>query len=138
MVDRTCMECAKKFQIYPCRAKESHRGKFCSMKCFHTYRVKNDCNTMDKNPNWKGGRKNFQGYIKIRTQKNLYEFEHRVVAEKTIGRKLKRKEIVHHINGVKNDNRPENLIVIGSQSEHAKAHSDNVSCPTCGRFMPRS
>jgi len=54
------------------------------------------------------------GYVLIRTQKGnarkgRYTMEHRLVMEETIGRKLEKHENVHHINGVKDDNRPENL-----------------------------
>ena len=47
---------------------------------------------------------------------------HRVVAEEKIGRKLEKGEIVHHIDGDKWNNHPDNLEVM-TQSEHARIHS---------------
>lgn len=47
--------------------------------------------------------------------------EHRVYAEKMLGRKLQAGEIVHHQNGDKRDNQLENLEVM-TQSEHARLH----------------
>lgn len=45
--------------------------------------------------------------------------EHRWVAEQMLGRRLRKSEHVHHINGVKNDNRPENLEVLEA-GEHTR------------------
>jgi hypothetical protein len=47
---------------------------------------------------------------------------HRVVAEQKLGRKLLPGEVVHHIDGDKRNNNPENLMVFASQEEHAALH----------------
>lgn len=60
------------------------------------------------------------GYVEIwnGTERIL---EHRYVMEQHLNRKLTSEEVVHHINGIKDDNRFENL-EISSQSEHMKKH----------------
>ena len=44
-----------------------------------------------------------------RAGKSQYVFEHILVMELVLGRHLLRQESVHHRNGVREDNRPENL-----------------------------
>lgn len=51
-----------------------------------------------------------------------YAYEHRIVAESKLGRRLSENEVVHHINGIKADNRPENLAVVASAAEHSLLH----------------
>jgi hypothetical protein len=76
---------------------------------------------------WKGGTYNGGGYVYIllpdhpHALKNGYIGEHIVIAERSIGRYLNKGEVVHHINKIKNDNRPDNLMVL-TNSSHSKAH----------------
>lgn len=90
-------------------------------------------NKEEGHPNWKGGRiVTDDGYIKIMSSERTasgrkrYILEHRFVMEQHLGRKLDINEHVHHINGIKDDNRLENLIIKKSSN-----HYGEVTCPCC-------
>ena len=87
-------------------------------------------NTGAKNGMWRGGRAlASNGYILIRVGVSHhladcrgYAYEHRLVAEKITGRKLFENEVVHHKDGNKQNNQPENLEVFSSIAEHSLEH----------------
>jgi len=87
-------------------------------------------NTAQKNGMWKGGRSiASNGYVlvKVAPDHHLadvrgYVYEHRLVAEQKLGRRLIDGEQVHHINGNKTDNRPENLEVVEDIGHHRVFH----------------
>lgn len=54
-------------------------------------------------------------------EKTYGRHTHRIVAEQKLGRPLEPGEIVHHIDGDKRNNHPDNLAVM-TQSEHARLH----------------
>lgn len=82
----------------------------------------------EKAANWRGGVKTTpKGYRMVlcpghhRADSNGYVFEHILVWEKTSGTKLPANCCIHHLNGIKNDNRIENLCVM-LHSAHTVYH----------------
>lgn len=69
-----------------------------------------------------------------RQNKRGYVAEHRLVYEKYLGRFLDDKEVIHHINGDRADNRIENLQIAVGNSEHIK-EKHKKSRNTNGQFV---
>lgn len=112
----TCLTCGKQFEVDLWRAK---RGvtKYCCFLCKQK-------GVSRKYANKRGEMQRYSGLGKTYIKLNGRHM-HRVIAEQILGRSLLRGEIVHHINGNKRDNRPENIQVFKNQSEHAFAHRIN-------------
>lgn len=77
----------------------------------------------ENNPNWRMGRTMSSGYVRIRVTPDkiaskAYRLEHHVVWEQHSGKPLPKGWVVHHLNGVKDDNRPENLAAMPRNEHH--------------------
>ncbi len=92
----------------------------------------------NKSSNWRGGRILVDGYWYIYSPdhpnktKDNYVVEHRLVMEEKLGRFLHKKEIVHHLNGIKTDNAIENLVICLSLGHHTSEY--HVKRNSLGQF----
>ena len=94
----------------------------------------------ERNPAWKGGRRQRRdGYWLIWTEAGE-RLEHRVVMASVLGRELRDDEIVHHRDGDKSNNDPRNLEIM-SQAKHASIHAPELLARRNGhrgQFNPRA
>ena len=120
---RPCKTCGEKFYCYP---SQMPKRQYCSMRCRNADPDRKTREGMGS------GLTKVKGYVyqkaKHHPNKNSqgYVMQHRLVTESPIGRFLVANEEVHHKNGVKDDNRIENLEIVLK-----KTHFGQVQCPHC-------
>jgi len=125
-----CLACGRIFHKSSSDSRRYWKAKkYCSLKCSGTLfkrghipwsKGKKGLIKIGKeSPSYKGGRNTApSGYIRILVPgMGRYRFEHRIRMEKFLGRKLRKGEIVHHINGNRRDNRISNLLLM-KKNEH--------------------
>lgn len=104
-----CEVCDEAFYAKPSRLKRGSSTRYCSMDCRHLAEKTDRFIRSD-------------GYASVKDDDGKWILEHRQLMERHIGRKLDTREHVHHKNGVKDDNRLENLEVL-SVEDHALLHA---------------
>ena len=115
---RPCEWCGAEMKMSPFRATLQ---RFCSRSCFVEAKRKH---TLEREHNGRRVTVTPTGYIMVwePDHPGAYDgwiLEHRLIMEKKVGRRLSTNETVHHLNGIKGDNDPENLLIL-SRAEHTK------------------
>jgi len=127
---QACLDCGKERWVE--LANNKPRRLRCKT-CWGNIAKKNlKPNVKGGNPrHWKGGTRKNDGYIGIFIRPNDffysmadhdgYILEHRLIMAKHLGRCLQFWEVVHHKNGIREDNKLNNLMLL-SRNEHSKLH----------------
>ncbi len=118
-IHKLCEGCGQEI-VFPehFRACRRRAKRFCSYEC-RSLLINGSAHS-----NWQGGNyKVGKGYFRQNIGIGQTQYQHRVIAERVLGRKLKRSETVHHINANKEDNRNSNLLIC-TNSYHRWLHGE--------------
>lgn len=108
----TCRNCGVVFKTL-FRSKRWGFKKFCTKICYLSKF------SGEMSPAWKGGKwASGAGYIRT---KNSYE--HREIMEEYTGRKLLKREKVHHWDADRGNNKLENLCILRHDAAHSRLHA---------------
>jgi predicted nucleic acid-binding Zn ribbon protein len=117
-----CQICGSEYKRY----EPPGRSKYCSKACH------NEAQRLlvgELNPQWKGGTSRWidrqSGYVFVKLPNGKRIQEHRLIMQRIIGRDLFPEERVHHRNGIRDDNRDDNLQLMENNADHQKQHAQD-------------
>jgi hypothetical protein len=112
-----------KHEVCPdCGEPMVRRAEYC-LRCSNKRR--GEKRQAENNGYWKGGTtQSTDGYVYVRANHTsgagAYRPRHYLVWEQTHGQPLPKGWVVHHLNGIKGDDRPENLVGMSRGDHHRK------------------
>ena len=120
--ERSCEACSKPFTV-----KASSKQKYCSKSCATAAHMSRGGTAKPVGST----RPASGGYVMVKTPTGEWMLEHRYVMEQVLGRKLQRYETIHHKDGDRQNNAPENLEF--RSSPHGVGATE-AHCRTCTCF----
>jgi hypothetical protein len=110
------------------QGRKKHNNKDFCKKCSYKYRILEQ-GKMSNSPSWNGGRYlNNNGYYRVYTGNLKYEYEHKVILSKHLGRKLLPEEKIHFIDLDKINTDINNLYLCKNKNDHWKCHQSMEKC----------
>lgn len=118
-----CAGCGRLIKYRPPSQRKRTERAYCSNAC-HMRTMNAELNPMRMTPETREKLRNakLNSGNALTYSKVFGKHEHRIVAAQILGRDLAPEEVVHHLDGNKRNNAPENLMIFASQGEHLNWH----------------
>ena len=128
-----CVQCGNRMPIQRKPGGTINRQRrLCSPECRSAYKLAEHARRRPEETREIQRSITAQGYVRLRFPnkggiRGREVLEHRLVMEQRLGRELRPEETVHHLNGQRADNRPENIRLFSSRHGPGQAVEDKIA-----------